>query len=477
MAITILAILTGMGVVVHAKEITMPEQGAAIFQHGLPGLPACVSCHGAKAQGGMGPRLAGLGRNYIDRQLHAFAAGRRPGGVMHAIAGKMSPQTMRKLAVWIASLRPHTRVSAHAAIANMPVRRLMVIGDWSRGIPACIDCHDAALMGDGLNIPALAGQQETYLAIRLRWFQTERQAQSTPTLIMARIAGGLSRKEIRALAHTMALLDGSPVRWTPGLRSARLSSVVHSPDTFIPPPETALPPPSKLAAAVRQGKRIFMGTTIYAKKYVGRENRLSCVHCHLDRGRLAIAAPMWAAAVRYPLYRSKNHRVNTLIMRIQGCFRYSQNGTPPPAASPVMVNLIAYIRWLATGLPTGVQLPAHGFPAIRKPAYAPDKTHGEKLYALRCAMCHGMDGQGRVNAGKMLFPPLWGLHSFNEGAGMHRVGKAAAFIKANMPYGAGGSLNPGEAWDIAAFVDSHTRPQDPRLSKSIADARKGGAKP
>ncbi len=79
-----------------------------------------------------------------------------------------------------------------------------------------------------------------------------------------------------------------------------------------------------------------------------------------------------------------------------------------------------------------------------------------------------MDGQGKMEAGRTLFPPLWGSHSFNFGAGMHRVGEAAAFIKANMPYGAGGSLNVRDAWDIAAFVDSHSRPRDPRLSRKVA---------
>jgi len=56
------------------------------------------------------------------------------------------------------------------------------------------------------------------------------------------------------------------------------------------------------------------------------------------------------------------------------------------------------------------------------------------------------------------FPPLWGCASFNAGAGMHRVPTAAAFIKAKMPLGQGGTLTDQQAWDVAAFMNSHPRP-------------------
>ena len=41
---------------------------------------------------------------------------------------------------------------------------------------------------------------------------------------------------------------------------------------------------------------------------------------------------------------------------------------------------------------------------------------------------------------------------------MHRVPTAAAFIKANMPLGQGGTLTDQQAWDVAAFMNSHPRP-------------------
>ena len=62
-----------------------------------------------------------------------------------------------------------------------------------------------------------------------------------------------------------------------------------------------------------------------------------------------------------------------------------------------------------------------------------------------------------------MFPPLWGKDSFNWGAGMHRINTAAAFIKESMPLGKGGSLSDADAWHVAAYMNSHERPQDPRL--------------
>ena len=41
-----------------------------------------------------------------------------------------------------------------------------------------------------------------------------------------------------------------------------------------------------------------------------------------------------------------------------------------------------------------------------------------------------------------------------------------------MPLGKGGTLSEQEAWDVAAFMNSHERPQDPRFTKSVAETRK-----
>ena len=54
---------------------------------------------------------------------------------------------------------------------------------------------------------------------------------------------------------------------------------------------------------------------------------------------------------------------------------------------------------------------------------------------------------------------------------MGSIKNAAGFIQANMPLGLGGTLSDQQAWDVATYMDSHERPQDPRFKGSLAATR------
>lgn len=238
-------------------------------------------------------------------------------------------------------------------------------------------------------------------------------------------------------------------------------------DDRFKPPERGAYPEGPFGESVRRGELIFRETKVYAARFVG--NDLSCANCHLDDGRRADSTPMWAAWGLYPAYRKKNGHVNTMAERLQGCFTFSMDAAhaeakqAPDVLDPVIVDLEAYIYWLATGAPAGVKLKGQGYPELARPAAAPDVARGAALYEAQCALCHGDQGQGIVDpAGGQAFPALWGERSFNWGAGMHRTNTAAAFIRANMPLGKPNSLTVQEAWDVAAFMNRHERPADPR---------------
>ena len=93
---------------------------------------------------------------------------------------------------------------------------------------------------------------------------------------------------------------------------------------------------------------------------------MNCTNCHLDQGRKANSAP-WGAYPMYPAYRKKNDKVNSYAERVQGCFQFSMNGTPPAADSHVINALTAYSYWLSTGAPTGQELPGRAYPEVPQP--------------------------------------------------------------------------------------------------------------
>lgn len=245
---------------------------------------------------------------------------------------------------------------------------------------------------------------------------------------------------------------------------------------FTPPPLTDIPAGPE-GDAIKRGMAIFADARSNAGQFVG--NAMACKNCHLGNGRQANSSPMWAAWVAYPQFRKKTGTINTMEDRIRQCFRYSMNapnspsGGPPPDGSSVYADLESYFHWLAKGAPTGTKLKGAGYPTPPLSDAGYDPARGAAVFQSKCTGCHGGDGQGaHTPDGKIVYPPLWGPRSFNWGAGMARVDLAAGFIKANMPFGQGNTLTDQQAWDVAAFVDSHERPKDPRQTATVAENAK-----
>ncbi len=445
--------------------------GAEIYTQGVATkVPSCVSCHGARGEGVPPfPRLAGLPADYLVDQLRAYADGRRSNDVMAPLAKLLDSEQTKAVADYLASsAAPYLPAPVASADVLATGARLAALGKWSDGIPACRDCHGPALRGGGSALPGLAGQPQAYLLDQLEAFHDGKRP-GGPLGLMGKIAAKLDAHELEAAAaYAAALREGQPVEAPRGEPTA-WTPRAQDPNDFEPPPESALPASAEDAAAVLLGERIFDDTPKYAPKYTG--NTLSCRNCHTDRGRNPLSSPLWAAAPQYPMYRSKNRTVNSLAMRIADCFRYSQNGTPPPAESPELLALMTYTNWLATGLPIGIKPKASGYPALAAPAEKPDRRRGEAVYASDCAVCHGATGQGSTFAGAQVIPALWGPQSYNWGAGMHSIDNAAAFVYANMPLGGTGTLTEQQAWDVAAWIDSQPRPQDPRFTESAEKTR------
>lgn len=218
---------------------------------------------------------------------------------------------------------------------------------------------------------------------------------------------------------------------------------------FLPPSPDSIPG-DRRGESIRLGYEIIVRTQEYAKPYVG--NALNCANCHLDAGLNPNAASFVGLSGLYPEYRSRADRRMTLADRINECFERSLNGKPLPPDSSKLEAIVSYIDWLSQNVPRDSQVPWRGIPRIAS-TRPPDAVNGKKVFAAKCALCHGSDGQGTMAA-----PPVWGPQAYNIAAGMARVSVAASFIKANMPRGWGWSVSDDEAFDVAAYINQQPRP-------------------
>ncbi len=92
----------------EAKDPQLAAKGREIYHKGNPvsGVPACVSCHGANAEGSASlPRLATQFSGYIHNQLKSFSKRERTNdnAVMHVVVEKMTELEMAAVAEYVSS--------------------------------------------------------------------------------------------------------------------------------------------------------------------------------------------------------------------------------------------------------------------------------------------------------------------------------------------------------------------------------------
>ncbi len=239
-------------------------------------------------------------------------------------------------------------------------------------------------------------------------------------------------------------------------------------------------------AAIRYGYALVNQTYRYvgpavkkvSMRYAG--NYLSCGSCHLQAGQARFASPFVGIWGLYPAYEGRENAISTLADRVNGCMERSMAGRALPLDGNEMKAILLYIKWLSRDVPVGTKLTGLGFVPLSPPDRAASIGGGKKIYAQRCAACHGPDGTGKRNgaagsASGYAYPPLGGPDTYNDGAGMHRLLTAARFIKANMPLGATPEqplLNDQEAYDVAAYINSLPRPVKAHKERDYPDLAK-----
>lgn len=176
-------------------------------------IESCALCHGADGKGieaRSAPRLAGLDAAYIERQLTAYAQGRRGtnpgdrfGPQMVVIAQSIDPAARKQAASYYAALAP-------AAASGTPAGGAVPV---PKTFENCAACH--GLNGEGIaavGAPRIAGQPAWYVEHSLRLFRDGVRGNAADDIYgqqMAAASKGLSDADIAALAAYAAQLNAA----------------------------------------------------------------------------------------------------------------------------------------------------------------------------------------------------------------------------------------------------------------------------
>ena len=242
---------------------------------------------------------------------------------------------------------------------------------------------------------------------------------------------------------------------------------------------TSLIEDSLLRVKVEYGKELIAHTA----KFLGPNgtiaklsNGMNCQNCHLDAGTATFGNNYGSVASTYPKFRARSGSVEDIYKRINDCFERSLNGKSLDTNSNEMQAIKAYIEFIGSNVNKGEKAEGSGLKEIKYLGRAANPENGKLVYVTKCQSCHQKNGEGTLTVDKTeyTYPPLWGNHSYNDGAGLYRISNFAKYVKSNMPLGAtheNPQLSDEEAWDVAAFVNAQSRPHK-NASKDWPDISK-----
>ena len=180
-------------------------------------MQPCSACHGKEGrstQQGFFPRIAGKPAGYLYNQLDNFRSGRRAYPTMTYFVEQMSDEYLHEIADYFASLDlPYAPPQTVGAPADEIARGEALVrqGDAAHGIPACVQCHGAAMTGVLPAIPGLLGLPRGYLVEQFGAWRTGQRKALAPDC-MARVATTLTPADITAVA---TWLSSQPVALGP----------------------------------------------------------------------------------------------------------------------------------------------------------------------------------------------------------------------------------------------------------------------
>lgn len=239
---------------------------------------ACTACHGDQGRAGPDgyyPRLAGKPAGYLYQQLLNLREGRRHYALMQGLLEPLTDAYLLEMARYFSALNvPYPAPAPAVAPAAVLARgqALVTLGDASRKIPPCQQCHGTALTGTAPHVPGLLGLPRDYLNAQLGGWRTH-QRRAAPPDCMADIAAALSEGDVTALSHWLA---AQPV------------PANHSPATAFPPRPPGAKPvrcagaPEPLRSTVPVSQPTAQSALVTQGAYLARVG--NCAACHTTPG-------------------------------------------------------------------------------------------------------------------------------------------------------------------------------------------------
>ncbi|MGL6162329.1 c-type cytochrome [Microbulbifer sp.] len=177
---------------------------------------ACAACHGADGNSPAPtfPKLAGLGENYLAKQLADIKSGERSVPQMAGLLDNLDEQDLQDIAAYFASQQTQLAGSEPMSVMlnsgeNVDGlalgRKIFRAGNPETGVPACMGCHSPTGKGNApAGYPRLSGQYAEYVETQLKAFREGTRANDGDTRVMRSVAKPLSDAEIKALANYVA---------------------------------------------------------------------------------------------------------------------------------------------------------------------------------------------------------------------------------------------------------------------------------
>jgi cytochrome c553 len=192
-------------VVATPEVAAVPEAPAVALSPFEERLQLCAGCHNPDGNSIIpeNPRLAGLDKKYILRQLEDFKSGGRTNETMSAIIQMVDEKEFEELANYFDGQKRLTSVSEKPELVAQG-KQIFEEGVIGTAAPACMGCHGEDGSGDR-KFPRLQGQNPQYVINQLTNFKNETRTNDAKGLMRA-VAKRLSEQEIAAVAEYMSTL-------------------------------------------------------------------------------------------------------------------------------------------------------------------------------------------------------------------------------------------------------------------------------